>query len=182
MAQLISITSEALQATVRRLLPSQQGFGEDLQASNVIQPILDLTPTAEGSQIPQNLSQAMSYNAITSTTVAGGGSPVTVCSGVGFFRLFGVSNARFNAASAYENRLEFTDGSTSKIIFLHQLTAGSTELGESLSFDFIVFLRTGGGDSVTATSNSSTGPVQTSSWQVADQNGNLIQPSGFAPQ
>ena len=48
MAQLISITSEALQATIRRLLPSQQGFGEDLQASNVITPVIDVTPTAEG--------------------------------------------------------------------------------------------------------------------------------------
>ena len=45
MAQLINLTSEALQATIRRLLPSQQGFGEDLQATNVVTPIIDLTPT-----------------------------------------------------------------------------------------------------------------------------------------
>ena len=52
MAQIINITSEALQATIRRLLPSQQGFGEDLQATNVVQPIIDLTPTAEGTVLP----------------------------------------------------------------------------------------------------------------------------------
>ena len=61
MAQLIRITSEALQATVRRLLPSQQGFGEDLEASNVIQPIIDLTPTAEGNQLPFNLASAINF-------------------------------------------------------------------------------------------------------------------------
>ena len=55
MAQLISITSEALQATVRRLLPSQQGFGEDLQATTVVTPIIDLTPSAEGSETRQDL-------------------------------------------------------------------------------------------------------------------------------
>ena len=32
MPQITSVTSESLQATVRRLLPSQVGFGEDLQA------------------------------------------------------------------------------------------------------------------------------------------------------
>ena len=41
------VTSEALQSTVRRLLPSQQGFGSDLEATNLIQPVIDLTPTAE---------------------------------------------------------------------------------------------------------------------------------------
>ena len=61
MAQITQITSEALQATIRRLLPSQQGFGEDLQASNVITPIIDLTPTAEGSSLSENLSTALAW-------------------------------------------------------------------------------------------------------------------------
>ena len=51
MSQIIPIVSEALQATVRRLLPSQNGFGEDLQASNVIVPIVNLTPSAEGTEL-----------------------------------------------------------------------------------------------------------------------------------
>ena len=42
MAEIIRITSEALQATIRRLLPSQTGFGDDLQATNLITPIIDL--------------------------------------------------------------------------------------------------------------------------------------------
>lgn len=55
MAQVKPVTSEALQATVRRLLPSQNGFTEDLQASNVIIPTLNLTPSAEGSELPLEL-------------------------------------------------------------------------------------------------------------------------------
>ena len=50
--EITPITSEALQAVIRRLLPSQRGFGDDLQATNLITPIIDLTPTAEGSSIP----------------------------------------------------------------------------------------------------------------------------------
>ena len=65
MSQIISITSEALQATVRRLLPSQQGFGEDLQASNVILPVIDLTPTAEGSQLPNDLARSLNFGGAT---------------------------------------------------------------------------------------------------------------------
>ena len=38
MPQITPITSEALQAKIRQLLPSQIGFGEDLQAQNVIVP------------------------------------------------------------------------------------------------------------------------------------------------
>ena len=61
MAQVTSVTSEALQTQIRNLLPSQQGFGEDLQASNVIVPIIDLTATAEGSALPLDLSSAATF-------------------------------------------------------------------------------------------------------------------------
>ena len=44
-----SVTSEALQLKLRQLLPSQQGFGTDLTASNTIVPVIDLTAAAEGS-------------------------------------------------------------------------------------------------------------------------------------
>ena len=49
MAEIVPVVSEALEAQIRDLLPSQRGFGEDLQASNVITPIIDLTAAAEGT-------------------------------------------------------------------------------------------------------------------------------------
>ena len=58
MPQIIDITSEAIQATIRRLLPSQKGFGVDMQASNVITPIIDVTRTADGTQLPAELQYA----------------------------------------------------------------------------------------------------------------------------
>ena len=58
MAQIIPIVPESLQKKIRDLLPSQQGFGEDLQASNVILPILDVTSAASGADVGQNLQTA----------------------------------------------------------------------------------------------------------------------------
>ena len=58
--EIITINSEQLEATVRDLLPSQAGFGSELQASNVITPIIDLTATAEGTTTPESLQQAIS--------------------------------------------------------------------------------------------------------------------------
>ena len=54
--EIITVNSEALQATVRNLLPSQNGFGSELQASNIITPVIDLTPSAEGTVLRQDLS------------------------------------------------------------------------------------------------------------------------------
>ena len=61
MPQLINVTSESLQATIRNLLPSQAGFSEDLTATNLIQPIIDLTPTAEGSILRAALQTAIDF-------------------------------------------------------------------------------------------------------------------------
>ena len=83
MAQIISITSEALQATVRRLLPSQRGFGEDLQATNVVTPIIDLTPSAQGADTPTDLRRALGFGSITSFDVAN--TTTTLVNTPGFF-------------------------------------------------------------------------------------------------
>ena len=86
--QITRITSEALQATIRRLLPSQQGFGEDLQATNVITPIIDLTPTAEGSSVPESLQQALAYGSQTVFSQTNAGD-VAIISTAGFYRITG---------------------------------------------------------------------------------------------
>jgi hypothetical protein len=45
--EIITVNSEDLQTQIRDLLPSQNGFGSELQASNVIFPIIDLTRSAD---------------------------------------------------------------------------------------------------------------------------------------
>ena len=63
--EVITVNSEALEAQIRDLLPSQRGFGSELQASNVILPIIDLTPTAEGSILRTDLQTALSFGSLT---------------------------------------------------------------------------------------------------------------------
>lgn len=63
--EIITVNSEELQSLIRDLLPSQNGFGSELQASNVITPIIDLTPAAEGSGLRSDLQTALAFGSQT---------------------------------------------------------------------------------------------------------------------
>ena len=110
MAQLINITSEALQATIRRLLPSQQGFGEDLQATNVVTPIIDLTPTAEGSSVPQYLQTAVSFEDATAFSISN--TTTDIVTTPGFYRIFGCATMTQTSSSGQTCDFGTTDGAT----------------------------------------------------------------------
>ena len=76
MAQEFFIKSADLENKVRQLLPSQGGLGAgfDLTASTQIVLIIDLTESAEGSNLRQDLQKALStagtsYTATSTTTV-----------------------------------------------------------------------------------------------------------------
>ena len=64
MAQEFFINSQELEDKIRQLLPSQGGAGAgfDLSASTQIVPIIDLTESAEGSNVREDLQTAMSFN------------------------------------------------------------------------------------------------------------------------
>ena len=177
MAQIIRITSEALQNTIRRLLPSQQGFGEDLQASNVIQPIIDLTPSAEGSEVRQDLQTALSFDSQTTIPPTGSSDVITT---TGFYRVFGVANCR--ADTSTDRRVSFllNDGSSDKEIWSLRLAAGNNDnVPFSLEFDFVVFLNAGEKMRSVVTADAS---VRGSTRQIATVNGELVNPAGFTPQ
>ena len=65
-----TVTSEALQLKLRQLLPSQQGFGTDLSASDTIIPVIDLTSAAEGSDVNETLQSALAFGSQTVFAVA----------------------------------------------------------------------------------------------------------------
>ena len=175
MAQIRQVVSESLQATVRRLLPSQQGFTEDLQASNVIMPVIDLTPTAEGSSLPTDLSRALNYGNVTSHTV--NNTQSTLINNTGFYRIFGVTLLDDNAAGNYVE-FEMTDGVTPKRIWRMQPYGSGGVANEiNIPVDFIVFLAAG--ESITVDANGVNTYFYGSSQQVADISGNLVNPSGF---
>ena len=67
--EIITVNSEGLQTQIRDLLPSQNGFGSELQASNVITPIIYLTRAAEGSIVGENLQSAIAFGSQTAFDV-----------------------------------------------------------------------------------------------------------------
>jgi hypothetical protein len=175
LTQIAPVTSEALQATIRRLLPSQVGFGEDLRATNLITPIIDLTPTAEGSILPAYLQTAASHGNITAFSVVN--TTTTVISTTGFFRVLGTVVFTDTSPSQNFSGFKITDGSTPKTVwgFSIQQLSGADHL--ALNIDFNVFLRAG--DSLTCTSNDGTIAFVGSTFQIADVSGNLTSPAGF---
>ena len=179
MPDIIRITSEALQASVRRLLPSQQGFGDDLQATNLITPIIDLTPTAEGSALPIELSTALAFGSQTAFSVSNATS--TLVNTTGFYRVFGTLTYRSENAGPDVGKFSLTDGLSTKDVW--QATAQQDAAVQTYmvtNYDFIVFLAAG--ESLSANTSSVTAILQGSTRQVADVNGNIVNPSGFVVQ
>ena len=92
MSQEFIIKSQQLEDKINQLLPSQGGFqaGVDLSASTQIIPIVDLTETAEGSQVRADLQTALSLTNITHN--AFNNSTVDLVNTPGFYRVFGTYN------------------------------------------------------------------------------------------
>jgi hypothetical protein len=111
--EITSVTSEALQATIRRLLPSQQGFGDDLQATNLITPIIDLTPTAEGSVLPTYLQTAIAFGST-------GNAQIAINNGLGDKNVWGVQNVGTTTVTNYAVPFDLTlfirAGETLKVV------------------------------------------------------------------
>ena len=70
MGQEFVIKSQQIEDKINQLLPSQGGFqaGVDFSASTTVIPIVDLTETAEGSALRQDLQTSFSLNSVTVST------------------------------------------------------------------------------------------------------------------
>lgn len=177
MAEIVPVVSEALEAQVRNLLPSQRGFGEDLQASNVIMPIIDLTSAAEGTTTPLSMQQAIAFGSNTAFNVVG--ATTTIVNTTGFYRITGVINIFPSGATSAALDINMTDGLTTVSVYKTSSAATTTVVRQNFDFDKIFFVKAGVSISVTT---SSTTQFSGSVRQIADVNGNLVNPSGFTPQ
>ena len=172
--EIITVNSEALQTQIRDLLPSQNGFGSELQATNVITPIIDLTAAAEGSTVPEYQAQALAFGSQTAFQVVN--TTTTLINSPGFYRITGQALVT-NAASAPFARFSMSDGLTTKSLFTWQLPAGTSVRTLFENFDFVVFLTTG--DTFSAVSNNATAVVSGSHRQIATGDGSIVNPVGF---
>ena len=177
MAQIINITSEALQANIRRLLPSQQGFGEDLQATNVVTPIIDLTPTAEGSSVPSYLQRAWDY----SVQVQSATNTIATLTGTAGFYQVDLTMGLGSAPAAASAQVYLSDGLTNRNIWrFTSPSAGSTPTVSVTENTFVVYVDVGNTLYASTTNANLTMDI----WlrQIADVSGILTNPLGFNPQ
>ena len=168
------INNQQLQDKVDQLLPSQGGLGAgfDLSASTQIVPIVDLTESAEGSNLRQDLQKSLSLSSITAFSVSATTS--TLINNTGYFRVFGNYTGESSSSASRNANFTLTDGVTSKIITDFKFNTTATINTHITMYDFIVFLSAG--DSLTATTNSTALALQGSTRQIADIDGNLINP------
>jgi hypothetical protein len=168
--EIITVNSEELQTQIRDLLPSQNGFGSELQASNVITPIIDLTRAAEGSGLPLELQTALAFGSQTAFDVSN--TTAGLATSPGFYRIVGTSviSAAVNVSS-----IELSNGLSTKAVWSHISPNPSGIF--TAEIDLIVWLAAG--ESVQITVGSTSGRVSGSIRQVADSTGTLVNPSGY---
>ena len=167
MGQEYFINSESLQNKVRQLLPSQGGMGQgqDLSATTQIVPIIDLTETAEGSDVRPDLQTALSLDSTTVFNVVNTTSDVIT--NTGYFRIFGTATT----VGSGLGQIQITDGATTKIL---SKFIGATGFNSNQQFDYIIFVKAG--DTVQVSSSSSVVEMTGVTRQVASIDGTLVDP------
>ena len=171
------ITSEALEAAFRERFPAQGGaeLVDDLYASGVIQPVFDLATTTSGGALPQQLQTAWDFS---TGSILISNATSTIISNTGFWKV-GVSVTMYPAVSTNAAQIRINDGSTTKAIWgINTAASGAIQEADAITNDtFVVFLRSGD----TLEGVSATGGTTIDVWyrQIADVNGNLVNPLGF---
>ena len=170
MAEEFVINSSAIETKINQLLPSQGGFqpGQDFSASTMVIPIVDLTETAEGSSLRQDLQISISFSTATAFSVNNG--TTTIINTTGFWRLIGTMGTRTDS-STQKGSIVLNDGTTDKIIFA--LRVSSNAVGRSIPFDLLIKLPAGHSCKMVATNGC---VIDGSSRQIADIAENLVNP------
>jgi hypothetical protein len=165
------INSQNLEDKVRQLLPSQGGAGAgfDLSASTQIVPVINLTETAEGSILREDLQRSFSHSSVTFTTTTN--TTNTIISNTGYFT---INFTFYGIGSPSTASIAISDGATSKEIKqINSFLSGSSYYAAPYSDVLNVFLTAG--DSVTVTTNVST-TLTTATRQIAAIDGTLVNP------
>lgn len=167
MAQEFTINSQDIETKINQLLPSQGGFGAgvDFSASTMVIPIVDLTETAEGSNVRQDLQTALSFTSITTYSV--NNATTTIINTTGYYRVFG----NFSKSTNGNGKMQLNDGTTTKDIMEFAVPSGSENDIEL--FDFNIFLKAGESLQIIASSNAR---INGCTRQIADISGNLVNP------
>ena len=172
MAEEFTINSSVIESKINQLLPSQGGFapGVDFSASTMVIPIVDLTETAEGSSVREDLQTAFSHNSLTSTKIITA-TNTTLINTTGYYRVLAYGRVDLNAGVM---EINLFDGTTSKTLFKWSDTTFNNP--NDAMIDIVVFLQAGDSLRGTSASTSVNDFLQVASRQIADVSGNLVNP------
>jgi hypothetical protein len=173
--EIITVNSEDLQTQIRDLLPSQNGFGSELQATNVITPIIDLTAAAEGSGLVQYAQRAWDFSTTHQKIV---NTTTTIVNQTGFWQVD--ANATYvSGAAGATATLQINDGLATKTIWqVDIINSGVGVHGNSIgTWSEVVWLRAG--DSLEGVSGSANLNLNVSVRQVVDPQGVVQNPNGY---
>jgi len=173
-----TVTSEALQLKLRQLLPSQQGFGTDLSASDTIIPVIDLTASAEGSDVREDLQTAIAYGS--QTAFNANNASVDIATSPGFYRVIAGITVHSSSTPDIIASIVMTDGATPKTVWQLEADDTSDKYGVSANIDIVFYLDVG--VTLSVVSNNNNAVLSGSIRQIAENNGTLVQPVGFTPQ
>lgn len=173
MAQEFTINSTAIEDKINQLLPSQGGFGAgiDFSASTMVIPIVDLTETAEGSGLREDLQKSLTLGNVTEFSI--NATTATIVNTTGYWRVFGTSYIVTSASATRTATIRITDGLSVKNVFSNLQIATVNNLMSQLSYDFIVKLEAG--DSLEGSCTPS-GGLNGAVRQIASLDGTLISP------
>ena len=169
MAQEFTIKSQDIEDKINQLLPSQGGKqpGVDFSASTMVIPIVDLTETAEGSSLRQDLQRASSIN---SSHVTAENGTVTVTNTTGYY-LLQITYVLNSLTATNEVAVQITDGVTTTDIFKVKATSSSSQAPQFGNKELVARIRAG--QTLQIDSANTSCRINVSSHQIADINGNL---------
>lgn len=175
MAQEFTIKSQDIEDKINQLLPSQggQGAGIDFSASTMVIPVVDLTETAEGSSLRQDLQTSFSLTSITAFNVTN--TTTTIINTTGYYRVYGVVSLIQDSPTGPFVKIKLTDGTTTKDIVDVTTQASIASAGlQVVNQDFIVKIEAG--ESLVVESNDLRAGFTGNTRQIADIQGNLVNP------
>ena len=172
--QQFRVNSTTIEDKFNSLLPSQggQGAGVDLSASTMVIPIIDLTESAEGSTLREDLQSSFSLTSANAFDI-NNATDTTLINTTGYWRVYAVASMRITTGDASIN-FKVTDGTTTKQLVELLGHNSSTVNNQEILFDFIVKLEAG--ESLLGTANYSGATLAGNFRQLADVSGNLINP------
>lgn len=173
MTQQFRIDSESLRDKINSLLPSQSrgGIDVDLSGQTTIVPIVDLTETAEGSSLRQDLQTAFSHKSATVFNISN--ATTTIINTTGYYKLICTVSQATSSSANSTFAINITDGTTVKALIGNTIFS-TAQNGVLIPLEIIFKLEAG--DSLTITSGSTRTFVRGSVRQIADVNGNLTNP------